>query len=82
MVGTHWLCKLPLLVLIIILINQAPSLAAILDLGSYRTGPFTNEELVGRAIKGARDSFTIATKFAVAVRDGQRVIDCSPEYIP
>src|ERR1700758_5403254 len=27
-------------------------------------GPLTNEELVGRAIKGRRDEFVIATKFA------------------
>ena len=27
-------------------------------------GPFTNEELVGRAIKGRRDDYVIATKFA------------------
>src|SRR5262249_23052235 len=26
-------------------------------------GPFTNEELVGRAIKGKRDQYTLATKF-------------------
>src|SRR2546421_5296169 len=27
-------------------------------------GPLTNEELVGRAIKGRRDEYVIATKFA------------------
>src|SRR6201993_5528279 len=27
-------------------------------------GPLTNEELVGRAIKGRRDDYVIATKFA------------------
>src|SRR5437667_8287326 len=27
-------------------------------------GPLTNEELVGRAIKGHRDEYVIATKFA------------------
>src|ERR1035441_8464312 len=27
-------------------------------------GPMTNEELVGRAIKGPRDEYVIATKFA------------------
>src|SRR5947209_16920704 len=31
-------------------------------------GPFTNEELVGRAIKGKRDQVVIATKFG-NVRD-------------
>ena len=31
-------------------------------------GPFTNEELVGKAIKGRRDQVVIATKFGI-VRD-------------
>ena len=31
-------------------------------------GPLTNEELVGRAIKGHRDKFVIATKFARRMR--------------
>lgn len=33
-------------------------------------GPFTNEELVGRAIKGKRDQVFLATKFGI-VRDPQ-----------
>jgi aryl-alcohol dehydrogenase-like predicted oxidoreductase len=28
-------------------------------------GPYKNEELVGRAVKGRRDKFVIATKFAI-----------------
>jgi aryl-alcohol dehydrogenase-like predicted oxidoreductase len=28
-------------------------------------GPFTNEDLIGKAIKGKRDEFVIATKFAI-----------------
>ncbi|HEX8289289.1 MAG TPA: aldo/keto reductase [Pyrinomonadaceae bacterium] len=47
-------------------------------------GPFTNEELVGRAIKGKRDQFVIATKFAI-VRDPNdpnvRGINGKPEYV-
>ncbi|WP_437774295.1 aldo/keto reductase [Sorangium sp. So ce1097] len=47
-------------------------------------GPFTNEELVGRAIEGRRDSVVLATKCGV-VRDPSdpsvRGIDGSPEYI-
>ena len=47
-------------------------------------GPFTNEELVGKAIKGKRDQFFIATKFGI-VRDPSnpqlRGINGSPEYI-
>ena len=34
-------------------------------------GPLTNEELVGRAIRGRRDSVVIATKFGYEIRDGQ-----------
>ena len=47
-------------------------------------GPFTNEELVGKAIKGKRDEFIIATKFAI-VRDPNdpnvRAINGKPEYV-
>jgi aryl-alcohol dehydrogenase-like predicted oxidoreductase len=47
-----------------------------LDLGvtfldtSDMYGPFTNEQLVGRAIKGRRDEVTVATKFGIE-RDAQ-----------
>jgi aryl-alcohol dehydrogenase-like predicted oxidoreductase len=45
-------------------------------------GPYTNEELVGRAIAGRRDEVTIATKFGVRVEpDGGRLIDGSPENV-
>lgn len=47
-------------------------------------GPHTNEELVGKAIAGKRDSFVIATKFGV-VRDPRdpaaRGINGRPEYV-
>ena len=47
-------------------------------------GPYTNEELLGRAIKGKRDQVFIATKFGI-VRDlsnpQARGINGSPEYI-
>ena len=43
-------------------------------------GPFTNEELVGRAIGDRRDGLIIATKFALRWQDGQPVgLDGSPE---
>ncbi len=43
-------------------------------------GPFRNEELVGRAIKGKRDGLVIATKFAMKWDGNQMVgIDGSPE---
>lgn len=42
-------------------------------------GPFTNEELVGRAIKGRRDGLVIATKFAMRWEGGKAVgVDGSP----
>ncbi len=47
-------------------------------------GPFTNEELVGRAIKGRRSDVILATKFGI-VRDAAdarvRGISGSPEYV-
>jgi aryl-alcohol dehydrogenase-like predicted oxidoreductase len=46
-------------------------------------GPYTNEELVGRAIKGKRDQVFLATKFGI-VRDPNdptvRGVNGSPEY--
>ena len=46
-------------------------------------GPFTNEELVGRAIKGRRDGVVIATKFGnVRSPDGQFLgINGHPDYV-
>ena len=46
-------------------------------------GPFTNEGLVGRAIKGRRDEVILATKFGNERRaDGSRVgINGTPEYV-
>jgi aryl-alcohol dehydrogenase-like predicted oxidoreductase len=47
-------------------------------------GPYTNEQLVGRAIAGRRDEAFVATKFGI-VRDPEnpraRGIDGTPEYI-
>lgn len=47
-------------------------------------GPYTNEELVGRAIKGKRDQVFIATKFGI-VRDpsdpNKRGVSGKPEYV-
>ena len=46
-------------------------------------GPYTNEELVGRAIAGRRDDVVLATKFGIERRaDGAMVgIDGSPDYV-
>jgi len=47
-------------------------------------GPFTNEELVGRALKGRRNQFFVATKFGI-LRDpanpARRGVDGSPAYV-
>jgi aryl-alcohol dehydrogenase-like predicted oxidoreductase len=47
-------------------------------------GPHTNEELVGRALKGRRSKFFVATKFGI-VRDPanpeRRGVDGSPAYV-
>src|SRR4029077_20625424 len=46
-------------------------------------GPFTNEELVGRAIKGRRDEVVLATKFG-NVRDAEGKfcgVNGRPEYV-
>jgi len=46
-------------------------------------GPFTNEQLIGRAIRGRRDSVVVATKFGNERRDdGSWVgINGRPEYV-
>lgn len=45
-------------------------------------GPHTNEELVGDAIKGKRDSLIIATKFANRTdAQGNRFVDGRPAYV-
>jgi aryl-alcohol dehydrogenase-like predicted oxidoreductase len=46
-------------------------------------GPFTNEKLVGRAIKGRRDKVVLATKFGVErLEDGGYLgINGRPEYV-
>ncbi|HVO18671.1 MAG TPA: aldo/keto reductase [Anaeromyxobacter sp.] len=45
-------------------------------------GPFTNEELVGRAVRGRRGGAVLATKFGqIRGRDGQRGVCGRPEYV-
>src|SRR5215471_12022869 len=46
-------------------------------------GPFLNEELVGRAIRGRRDKVVLATKFGVVRpgNSGARGVSGRPEYV-
>jgi aryl-alcohol dehydrogenase-like predicted oxidoreductase len=47
-------------------------------------GPFKNEELVGKAIKGNRDAYVIATKFGIVREPSnptKRSISGKPEYV-
>jgi aryl-alcohol dehydrogenase-like predicted oxidoreductase len=45
-------------------------------------GPFTNEQLVRRAIAGRRDSVVLATKFGFErLPDGSQAINGSPEHV-
>src|SRR5437879_2610252 len=73
--------------------DEGESIATIhraLDLGANfldtadMYGPFTNEELVGKAIKGRRDKVVLATKFGY-VRDpnnpAARSVSGKPDYV-
>ncbi len=45
-------------------------------------GPFKNEELLGRALKGRRDQAIIATKFGFHIQDGKSSgVNSHPEHI-
>src|ERR1700704_4016718 len=47
-------------------------------------GPFTNEELVGRAIRGRRDKVVLATKFGIirsATDPARRGVSGKPDYV-
>ncbi|MCY7374858.1 MAG: aldo/keto reductase [Pyrinomonadaceae bacterium] len=46
-------------------------------------GPHTNETLVGKALKGRRDKFVLATKFGIVFdeKSGVRGINGKPEYV-
>jgi aryl-alcohol dehydrogenase-like predicted oxidoreductase len=72
--------------------DEGESIATIhraLDLGvtfldtSDAYGPFTNEELVGRAVRGRRDDVVIATKFGLLRSDDPnfRGVSGRPEYV-
>jgi aryl-alcohol dehydrogenase-like predicted oxidoreductase len=71
--------------------DDAESIATIhraLDLGldfldtAEVYGPFINEELVGRALKGRREQAVVATKFGFRIEDGKNNgTDSRPEHI-
>jgi aryl-alcohol dehydrogenase-like predicted oxidoreductase len=42
-------------------------------------GPYTNEQLVGRALRGRREGIVVATKFGFKFDNGVRGVDGSPE---
>ena len=45
-------------------------------------GPYTNEVLAGKALKGYRDKVIIATKFGFVIKDGKTIgVNSRPEYI-
>jgi len=45
-------------------------------------GPFTNEELVGRALAGKRDQVILATKFGFGIENGKRTgLNSHPDHI-
>jgi aryl-alcohol dehydrogenase-like predicted oxidoreductase len=44
-------------------------------------GPFTNEELLGEALKPYRDRVVIATKFGIKLQDGKQLQDSHPSRI-
>lgn len=44
-------------------------------------GPYVNEELVGRALKGRRDDVVLATKFGMMSHTGKGTLDSTPESI-
>ena len=44
-------------------------------------GPFTNEELVGEALKHYRNNVVIATKFGIKLENFKQVLDAKPETI-
>jgi len=62
-------------------IHRALELGVTLLDTSDMYGPFTNEELVGKAIQGKREQYTIATKCGVVFKEGQMAYDGSRQHV-
>jgi aryl-alcohol dehydrogenase-like predicted oxidoreductase len=62
-------------------IDRALELGCNLLVTAEMYGPFTNEELVGRAIAGRREDVRIATKFGAGVTTNDRGLDGSPRNV-
>lgn len=67
----------------IAVIHRALELGVTLLDTSDMYGPYTNEVLVGKAIKGHRDKVVLATKFGIGrgVRPQDRFISGKPDYV-
>lgn len=64
------------------LIHEAVDLGVTLFDTAESYGPFTNEELVGRALEGLRDRVSIATKCGISfAADGNLILDARPGTI-
>lgn len=70
--------------------DEAESIATIhraIELGctfldtAEQYGPFTNEELLGRALRGRRDDVVLATKFGFTIGTPEPGVDSRPEHI-
>ena len=63
-------------------IHRAIELGVIFFDTAEAYGPFTNEELVGRALKGKRDTVVIATKFGFKIANGaMNGLDSRPDHV-
>lgn len=63
-------------------IHRAVELGVTLFDTAEAYGPFKNEELLGRALKGKRDQVVIATKFGWRFQDGKMAgTDSRPEHV-
>jgi aryl-alcohol dehydrogenase-like predicted oxidoreductase len=62
-------------------IHRALDLGATLIDTAEVYGPYTNEELVGRALRERRDQVVLATKYGLVSHTGRGAPDSSPENV-